>query len=194
MITVDKFNMTTLLGSFEVTSGKIIISDPCYKLPENELANKIVNVPNGMWNAYISKHSDGSSVSELLIHHNSITLKDTNNIWLDYLTNVCVDSGQAGFFDLIHFRDDCNLQNNELATYIDIEDDGDKWYAMCCNTTYSDKISGKYGGVVPNGVLSKSGYGDGRYSVSVGYKENEQEIVYLKIHFIEESDESDDEW
>jgi len=88
--------MATLLGSFEVISGKIIISDPCYKLYENELSenelnelnelnekklpNKIVDVPNGTWNAYISKHNNSNDVSELLIRHNSITLKDTYNI------------------------------------------------------------------------------------------------------------------
>ena len=188
--------MSIFLGTFEVTSGKIIISDPCYKLPKNSDKNKIneiIDVPNGTWSAYVFKYRNGNNVSELMILHESITLKDINDVWLDHLTKICVDSGQAGFFDLKYYKDDDNVQNHELAPFIGIESKGDKWYSMCCDKTYNEKIPGKCGDVIPNGCLSSSGYGDGQYDVSVGYKEGTDDVLYLKIHFIEESDEESDE-
>lgn len=114
------------LGSFEVVSGKIIMSDPCYDLHENESINKIIKVLNGTWDAYIVKPY--GAINKLFIHHNSISLKDIY-LELDYDCNKFpVDSGQFGFFDLDNFKNNDNTMDHKLATFIDQEEG--KWYAM----------------------------------------------------------------
>lgn len=181
-------NTDIKLGSFEVVSGKIIMSDPCYDLPEHGSVNKIVEVPIGTWDVYMSKSY--GSVSKLFVHHNSVTLEDIvrNNIEIDeYGYKICVDSGQFGFFDLAHYKDDNNIQHNKLAEFIDTTNNG-KWYAMCCEKTCSGCEF--RGGIVPNSVLTLSGYGDGSYWVSVGRKNTD--IVYLKVQFFEEDDYDSD--
>lgn len=77
--------------------------------------------------------------------------------------------------------------------------DGDRWYDVNCANTlgvynqpgkyHKDDINERLGGVIPFGVVSQSGYGDGGYPCHVA-KENGK-IVGIKITFIDDFDEDD---
>jgi hypothetical protein len=71
---------------------------------------------------------------------------------------------------------------------------GDIWYQACCKITLDNTESW---GVLPNGVVSSSGFGDGSYDV-YGIKDAYGEYIAFRVVFIEaeDLDESDDldEW
>jgi hypothetical protein len=81
--------------------------------------------------------------------------------------SVCVDSGQAGVFD--------------LSVY---EDDG-VFYEDCCSATLSKRRFG----FVPGGFVSSSGFGDGCYEAQI-YKEKGVAVA-VEITFI--GDDQDEE-
>ena len=70
------------------------------------------------------------------------------------LFKVGVDSGQAGVFDKPFYRAGAD------AGQIPSEDALEAWYNSCCNQTLH---TDHYAGVIPHGVVSNSGYGDGGY-------------------------------
>ena len=76
-----------------------------------------------------------------------------------------VDSGQAGFYVLESYR------NDDIGTWsFNNPDDliGEGWYSACCDQTcYTDERAG----LVPGGVVSSSGYGDGGYKCELGMVE-----------------------
>lgn len=99
-------------SQFQITSGKLLVTDPCYKLDlENLRCQSILeNVKNGQWNAtveYCDEGQWGIRVSQLWIYHESLNI---TNPGLEFpqcseLANndICVDSGQAAFFDADKF-------------------------------------------------------------------------------------------
>jgi hypothetical protein len=66
--------------------------------------------------------------------------------------------------------------------------EGDAWYGACCHLTLGEENWG----VLPNGVVSSSGYGDGSYAVT-GIKNDEGEYVAFCIVFIGNDDEEDND-
>ena len=61
---------------------------------------------------------------------------------------------------------------------------GDTWYRACSDLTLSDE----QWGVLPNGVVSSSGFGDGSYQV-FGYKDAYDKYVAFAVVFIEDEEE-----
>ena len=161
------------IGSFEVSSGKLIISDPCYER-DTPCAGALDKVKNGLWNAYIVKKDFrgwGNRVVELVA-----SIKDYDEHDLDKCSfDVCVDSGQAGIFDDKSFP-------NEKGEYGDVGG----WYNMCCETT--DPEIGRGAGVIKGGVVSCSGFGDGRYDAYY-HRDSNGEVDFVKIVFITEEEE-----
>ena len=78
--------------------------------------------------------------------------------WKEQQDNfVGVDSGQAGVFDAKYFEDD------KLARQYQVEDPicpDQPWYSLCCDRTLGETGAG----IIPYGVVSSSGLGDGSYS------------------------------
>jgi len=187
------------LGTFEVASGKMIVSDPCYTVSSDNIAKNIcdlsavIEVDNGVWHAYVYE-SNWAKVCKIVIHHNNIQLNDV------YFSEVAiaqigVDSGQAGFFDSKHYRDDLIVGNSKVMKF-GMSNDGDKWYNMCCYATLKSKTAG--GGVL-YGSLSQSGHGDGCYNVYPGYHKSDADdtkLLALQILFArdEPSSDSDSDW
>jgi hypothetical protein len=103
-----------------------------------------------------------------------------------------VDSGQFGFFDKEFYRNDekaKELKKHNFGDDYDTEE-GDEWYRACADITLADE----QWGVLPNGVVSSSGFGDGSYRV-FGQKDSNGEYVAFQVVFIEaEEDEDEDEW
>lgn len=187
-----------MIKQFEVTSGKLVCSDPCYSIP-TWCQGIVENVKNGVWGAEInlSDQQDwGMRVASLFVCNEDSFAKDNTigeKIFNDEPMNFAagVDSGQFGFFDFAHYRNDESAKALELYKFSDDYDreEGDTWYRACCNLTLGDE----QWGVLPNGVVSSSGFGDGSYDV-YGYKDAYGEYVAFAVVFIydDEGDEYDD--
>lgn len=141
------------LGTFDVISGKLTVSDPCYK-PGTWCMGELTNVLPGTWNAsavLFDAGEWGERVARLIIHHENHPHTKGLDVQ-EASIEVGVDSGQAGFFDSAHYQDDTSVPEGD-ETY------GSLWYSHCCNITLSRTQSG----VMPYGVVSSSGFGDGGY-------------------------------
>ena len=124
------------MNKFQVSSGKLIISDPCYSRDDDTF---IVKAKNGEWSVSIDNN-------RLVAHH--IDYPESN----DNLKNMpdftqCVDSGQIGIFD-----DDIYPYGNTGK-----HDDLNTFYGKCCNDDYI---------IIDNaGVNTPTPFGDGCFPV-----------------------------
>lgn len=59
------------------------------------------------------------------------------------------------------------------------------WYEMCCDKTLSNENAG----VIPGGVVSSSGYGDGGYDAFIAKNSNGQVIGVKIVFLLEEEDD-----
>jgi hypothetical protein len=155
---------TIKLGDFEINSGKMYCSDPCYS-KQTWCQALIDNVENGKWIAKIKMKNCGSwgnRVSKLIVQ--KAGMAKPQGLWvLD--SEIGVDSGQAGFFDST-----CPLGEGEYG-------DKNSFYGKCCDLTLNEPD----GGVIENGCVSRSGYGDGGYVCRIG--EKDCKVVYAEISF-----------
>jgi hypothetical protein len=176
------------LGEFEVISGELVVSDPCYKNDDPKrdmelglLAN-LSNVRKGTWNAVIeqsNEHDWGMRVASLVAFHSDFPggfQVGYSAISEEKIFECGVDSGQLGIFDREHYRDDAIGVPGEICP-------DEPWYSMCCTTTLGKP---NQAGVIPFGVVSSSGFGDGCYKCHVIYNDGDGEVVQVKIDFIEE--------
>jgi hypothetical protein len=162
------------LGTFDQTSDKILVSDPCYELEKDEDTFKINfilnNAQQGKWNTWVIIDRENGRNAELIAISDTMSI-DCKTLDSNFWSNmhemaICVDSGQAGIYDAAHFKDD---------------NDNDKWYDMNCKITISHEHCA---GIIPYGIVSKSGYGDGIYDLFVSKKN--KKIVGVRIVFIDE--------
>lgn len=175
MSTVEKVH----LGSFEITSGKVHVSDPCY----TDLGSgKTVKVKNGKYDCYVEYSNDYFDWER--VRSIEISLESGNDYI--YINELTVDSGQMGIFEAKSYL------NDSIGEVTDEMEIGDTpFYKICCHTTLSEQQCG----IVKNGLVSSSGYGDGSYPVYAKYNKD-NEIVGIKVEFIEDEfdyDEYDDE-
>ncbi len=170
---------------FEVSSGKIIISDPCYTVGSG--TNIILeNVKNGIWKASYS--TSDSRIESLSAFCGEVRKFDC--IWEELKEEIGVDSGQAGIFDLEKYRRD-EFVDGKIEFNRGVDEPGEKFYAKCCDVT----LSKEQVGVISGGVVSSSGYGDGSYRCFV-LKDVDGKIFGVKISFIDdeyENEEYDDD-
>ena len=162
--------------SFEVVSGTLVCSDPCYEIP-TWCQGIVNNVKKGTWIAEVIEE-DGC-IALLSIRHKDVEEPDANVTPMDFIGGV--DSGQFGFFDKDFYRNDesaKDLPKYEFSADFDKEA-GDVWYRACCILTLGDERWG----VLPNGVVSSSGYGDGSYDV-YGAKNGDGEYICFSVIFI----------
>ena len=173
------------LGSFEVTSGSIIVSDPCYE-KDVWCCNSIEQVKCGTWTAEVDIHDEGEWGWRIAV------LRIQAAIPPKVLPSpesapfaVAVDSGQAGFFDAMHYRDSEMLRKKTGSK----STDPDLWYWHCCQIT----LSPQQAGVLPYGVVSSSGFGDGAYECLI-YRNACGEAIRVEIIFIEDASENEEDW
>lgn len=173
-----KKNQTThYLGQFEIKSGKILLTDPCY-YHETYTAEDSLQVEKGIWKAYaieVFDESWGNRITLLYAHHENHPQAALNQPgWktLEYGTGV--DSGQAGFFDLTYFND-ANQIKEPLKNPLTGKN---LWYDYCCHQTLDKDVGA---GIIPFGVVSSSGLGDGYYP-AYGQKD-EDSFIALALDF-----------
>ncbi len=173
-------NKTKIVGTFTVDSGKLIVTDPCYQVDEEEEEMQIIlsNVKKGTWTTFISYNHE-EVVKSLLIFYGEKKLKGK---WHHCDKLIGVDSAQAGIFDLTAFgREDAIHFEVKNVHGIEINDVGLKYFVACSDMVASEA----QGGVVPGGAVSMSGYGDGMYEVKVKYNIS-KEVVGVMIDFGDE--------
>ena len=172
---------TLELGEFLVLSGKLAVSDPCYDT-DVKYRGELENVMNGTWHASAVEMQTGSwgrRIARLIaVHENYADEKMSKGQCVGF--EVGVDSGQAGLFDASHYRDDSVIPNAKPVFH---EEPAAIWYKHCCDITLSPLSAG----VLPYGVVSSSGYGDGGYDCFICRNEYGQ-IIRAEIEFIPEGD------
>lgn len=176
--------------TFEITSGTIVASDPCYEIP-TWCQGILEKVKKGTWEAHIEKSDEGSwgdRIAVLRINHisHSNMSYDMKPIEMD----GGVDSGQFGFFDKDFYRNDekaKDLPKEQFSPDWDCKE-GDSWYRYCCKLTLGEESWG----VLPQGAVSSSGYGDGSYPV-FGERDSNGELIAIEVVYIDKSQEEEDE-
>ena len=175
--------------TFEITSGILVASDPCYEIP-TWCQGIIENVKKGTWLAEIETSDEGAwgeRIARLRVEHiNANRTYQMEQINMD----GGVDSGQFGFFDKDFYRNDeaaKNLSKYNFGGDFDRDGEGEEWYCACCKLTLSDESWG----VLPQGVVSSSGFGDGSYPVFGEKDENGEWVVFEVIFIGDEEDEED---
>lgn len=172
------------VGSFTIESGEVLITDPGYDR-DTWCAIKLENVERGKWNAFIEESffgKWGSRVTKIVAMHDKIlSLKDKPWELLD--TDIGVDSGQAGFFDWKYYGDEKSVEYvpNHTADWDNSMDN--VWYKQCCEITLDNKY-----GVIPYGVVTRSGFGDGIYDAYICTEPTTDKIVAMMIVFLTEDD------
>ncbi len=174
----------TQLGSFSI-AGKMKVSDPCYR--PDVWCSGVLDTKPGTWKAAVGGWGD--RVAVLAAKHEDcplpLTIHTINNT-LDGLPHllskdwkiadfeVGVDSGQAGFYD----NDNFVARNGG---------DDDAWYDKMCDITQSRAKAG----VFSDGVVARSGYGDGGYPC-VYHAGDDGKIDFVYVIFIGYENEEED--
>lgn len=148
---------THKIGTFEVDSSVMVVSDPCYSIG-TWMTEEIWGVKPGTWHASIETEDTGDIFG--------VRIWKLHAVHSDYIDKVDglreinhgefgVDSGQAGIFDYKHYQDNNDAAGMSYEHFV-----GKPWYDLCCTLTMRTEHDV---GVLPHGVVSCSGLGDGLY-------------------------------
>lgn len=164
------------LGTFEVSSGGLRVTDPCYDV--QTWCAGTLRAKDGTWSAEL-RHSDegdwGKRVAELVVRHaDHPRAEPTRPAGID----AGVDSGQCGFFDEAKYASNQGGEYGDLSTF----------YGQACRATSTASGDCSGGGIVMGfGAVSSSGYGDGSYEVYV--HEVDGQAVAARLVFIPEDED-----
>jgi len=140
------------VGSFEMKSSMILVSDPSYKksyagkgkVVLGNLSKIVSKVKKGKWSGYVLKNDERTSrVWSIIAMSNDVKSSDVKK-WVS-IGDVAVDSGMMGIFDMKSYPEEKN---------------DDDFYEKVCQD-----IDSKHPAIIYDnfGVISSSGYGDGSY-------------------------------
>jgi hypothetical protein len=157
---------------FQIISGKVNLSDPCYNV---DTWCGAYNVParNGDWHVEV-EHIDsfGNRVKQWKAYHKDF--RNQYGVLMD--VDFGVDSGQFGIFDSGIYND--NSEYDEPGFYRD-----------CCDITLTKDSCGV---VSEQGFVSSSGFGDGSYIGLASYDDN-GDLTMFEIDFISSYDDEEEE-
>lgn len=161
------------VGSFQVTGGELLLSDPCYN-PDGNCNSVVQNSANGKWNGSVHLtdiRGWGRRVAVLEAEHEDFLQKRIISTTID--GDLGVDSGQMGIFDAVKYPVEPREYDNEEA-----------FYRRVCEMTNP-------AGVIDNfGIVSSSGFGDGCYDFHV-HRDKDGVAWKVTIFFIDEEDDGD---
>lgn len=166
------------IGSFQVCS-KLVVSDPGYQLG-TWCAGEISMPRHGKWNAYVLRkklRNWGERIAKLLIIHEDEGGPDKKRKWVWEAIDVGVDSGQAGFFDLLWYRKNKKIVPEDLGEHEGVCKE-EPFYHACGTHT----LSKKQAGCLSHGALSSSGIGDGSYNC-YSFQGKDKRVVAAYIDF-----------
>lgn len=159
-------------NTFEVTSGKIIVTDPCYDRNIHE-SNWILNAKNGTWIGEVSG-------TEQIVRHSHSRIEHFVN-WIVLGTNLFVDSGQTGVFDHDAYPQGDTGESEDLTSF----------YGKACAMTLSDDSAGSVDNI---GFVSSTTQGDGTFTF-YGIKNADNQIVAVKtVYQVYQEDQGWDEY
>ena len=161
------------VGKFQMESSVMRISDPMYA-PDVWCAATLDNCVTGTWTATVGIQDEGEFGNRVAIlfarHSRGPKLKDAEYIytseedgqgyihwphtWKKVDAQIGVDSASCGFFDDATYQDDSIIEYEPNCPSSE-----PKWLNACWNHTTSEAQAG----VLPNGCVCTSGYGDGVY-------------------------------
>jgi hypothetical protein len=176
--------------------NSVIVTDPSYDT-NTWCQAKIENVKEGEYNTHceiVDTGSWGNRCSLLIASHSSYNVNNLN--WEVHPNEIGVDSGQAGIFDMDNYRKDGldievpkvgfdGQPFDRLEEMLKPENEGDDFYLKMCKITLSEK---QWGGF-DNGVICRSGYGDGGYVLYVAKDESTGKIIGFCIDFMVQEEE-----
>jgi hypothetical protein len=177
----------TDLGTFNVVSRSLHLSDPCYQDISSGVT--LSGVRQGTWHAQVRHACDWglrpffvgafheSYEGGIPLVKGDLWSLENENGWKRAQGDVGVDSGQAGIFDAKLYGS--NEAVKETPKWKADEGAGGLWYAACCDATIENQVGA---GLVPGGVVSRSGHGDGGYSAY--YRTKGGEVVAVFIDFL----------
>lgn len=173
------------LGIVKVTSGKLIVGDPCY---DDSMDYEKLAAVNGDWKAQVSisnsKGFNEGRVVSLTLAHSSVHPDQSKQ----RLATLGVDSGQMSAFDAKSYRKDELAKGMKTPKWLTAkrlreEPKGEMFYGACCALTCSDESEGLKGGNFKEvGVVCESGWGDGSYSLYIWKKGNK--VVKVQVKFL----------
>jgi hypothetical protein len=169
------------LGKFDITSGKVMVSDPCYTVG-TWCQGQLDNVKNGEWVANVERSDEGSwgiRNAELIAYHSEHRMPSDYQ-WSMESFDIGVDSGQCGFYDLNFYRNDSMVGEIQNRLHFDLNEDGERFYSLNCDLTCETE---DHAGVMDYGVVSTSGYGDGGYNLFT-VRDSEGMVIAMKVVFI----------
>ena len=150
------------VGTIELGT-KVDITDPCYD--KNVWCRMTVDCEPGEYKGYIEMSDEGDWGMRVA----TVSIFKGNKIWgieeMEYIGNIGVDAGLAGFF-------------NNKPDFSDKE-----WYEFC------NKIEHGHAWNLYDGIFSSSGYGDGGYNVYANEERNAFTIVFIDDEYDEEDDD-----
>lgn len=186
MIEIINIRELKYIGSFNVTSNELTISDFCYAY--NSKSGYRTTALNGKYNVYIKQLAESNNfcsgrVSELIVLHEDINqtatlcdlqINSSNDI------KVGVDSGTMSISDSDYYKRTHETEEIE-----------DKYYNKIIINQLGDNKAITFDN---NGCCSHSGFGDGNYPVTL-YQDENKNIIGVKVTFIEDvEDEFEDVW
>ena len=147
--------------------NSIQVTDPCYS-PDIWCGHTLNNVLPGKYLSIVRYDSEFGAVSSLIIINESMQKKHDVVMMNLVSDTIGVDSGQCGFFD--------------FEKYVEIKSSGEKkrkFYQLCGEKTINNKC-----GIIPRvGIVSQSGFGDGRYCLYT-QKDDKGNVFAAEIEFI----------
>lgn len=175
------------VGAFELKSGVVLVSDPCYIINGHKgvwCMGSLPNVRVGKWSAlvdYREIRTWGRRIHQMWAIHELLNGKIPARGWKQEEFEVGVDSGQAGIFEHDWIRTDMAVGESDDAF------DERHWYGRCCNITCPEdrdkRVRSIPAGIVDgNGFVASSGLGDGGYICHT--LKNNDSIVGIKIRFL----------
>jgi hypothetical protein len=178
------------VGTFEVESGQLVVSDPCYSYrgpdwPNADLQSVLGNVRNGTWRT-VKKTSIFFDEPVGRVVSVKCFLQGVGDGLLNparaelFNNNLAVDSGQMSIVDSICYPSFVGKDHGEWG-----DADSGYYQAYLC---HEDKGAG----VIQGGAVCSSGFGDGGYSGYL-YRDAEGKVVGVEVVFITEENEEEDE-
>lgn len=168
------------LDSNMFTLGSVArITDPCYR--RGTWCCGTVATKPGLWRYKVVERDLfgwGNRVWELIAWHSEFRSPSSEDSWRSLPIDVGVDSGQCGIFD------DESYPAGDTGEY----GDPSTFYGRACEITLSDGY-----GVLGEGVVCRSGLGDGSYEAYQIMSGDAEEAVALKVVFIRDEEEEEDE-
>ncbi len=161
--------------TFEITSGHLVFSDPCYTPP-----SITVECLNGRYNAWVEKNDEGR-IKELSFCSVNYSSMEFLAMPASVSVDLYVDSGQVGVFDKKFYHNDSEITEADKGPDEGVCDD-EPFYNAC--TTHT--LSARNFGCLTKGAVSSSGYGDGCYEGILYVDKKIDKIVGGCVVFIEE--------